>query len=130
MQTKLFRINLIQPKFDELYDKFFKVEIAKKQSKSERKDKFRFIEGVLYRDGMDGILKFFEKDLQYNVLKIAFTKPFGERIDMAVGGLDCEKYKQLYDAARAINEKVDKEFRIKDFFQMDYPSMSIKRNVE
>ncbi|MEK7071985.1 MAG: hypothetical protein AAB849_01975 [Patescibacteria group bacterium] len=100
------------------------------QKKEPNKIKFHFCEGVLFRDGIDGILQFSEKTLEYNLLVVSLSLPLNDRIDVATQGVDCEKWKQLYDVAMRLNEKISLKFGINNFFEIDYKNMHLKRITE
>ncbi len=86
-----------------------------------RYQRFRFVDGVLYRDFENAVLKFSEKDLQYALLQKAFEEPLEEWIDVLnlEAGIKTTK-RSIYDAAIALNKKIAASFKIQDyFFEMD-----------
>lgn len=90
---------------------------------------FHFDQGVLHRDGSNGVEIFPEKTLEHTVMIAAFQTKFGERIDNATHPIECG-WDKLYDAARRINTKISQRFGVKDFFKIDHKNKFIQRNVK
>ncbi len=123
------------------FDKFYKklasvyqkrvVEPQKRQAQESTKvPKFRFSEGILFRDFEDSVLKFLdEKDKEFALISTAMSLPVGERIDAANRNIEMEP-RTLYDTARRLNEKIKETFNIDKFFENDFTNKYVKRLVE
>lgn len=96
----------------------------------EKKPEFRFSNGVLFRDYLNNTLIIKnENSNEFQLLRLVFDNPLGERIDTMSDNIDMG-FRQIYDTARRLNDKIDKTFNIKDFFDLDYKNKYIKRVVE
>ncbi len=84
--------------------------------------------GVLFRDAFDGTEIFKEDEIQFALLRFAFTESVGTRIDGA--SVDIDNFRSIYDAARALNQKIHSTFGVDDFFFIDHGNKHIKRVVE
>ncbi len=107
--------------------KYYNEEVVQKDDVST--PLFRFVDGVFFRDGESCVLKFNEKTLEYNVLAVAFNKEFGEKIDMAVRGIDASSWKQLRDTVDRLNKKIAPSFGIGDFFEIIHSDKHFYRRV-
>ncbi|MFA6039333.1 MAG: hypothetical protein WCV62_01220 [Candidatus Peribacteraceae bacterium] len=91
--------------------------------------RFHFHGGVLHMDGIDTVLKFREREKQYSLLAAAFALPLHTRIDGGTEGIDLRD-RQLYDAARLINEKVRNKFGYQGvLFRCNYADRYVERIV-
>lgn len=91
--------------------------------------KFRFSNGVLFRDFTDNVLIVKKEDsFEHQLLRLAVSTPVGERID-SMSDIDM-KFRQIYDTARNLNTKIEKTFKISDFFVIDFANKYVKRAVE
>lgn len=131
-------ITVNEEKFRDLYRKVLDFYHQNhKNKKTIDEPQFRFDKGVLFRDGNTTVLKFNENDLEYNLLIVSFDIPFGERIDLVSSGDALEQlkepefrdWKQLYDTARRLNTKIEKEFKIKNFLTIYTEDKFLVRNV-
>lgn len=92
--------------------------------------KFRFNQGVLFRDFCDEVLMVKGENTQeYRVLQTAINLPIKERIDAATRNIDMG-WRQLYDTARRLDDKIKGTFKVDSFFQIDFPNKNITRTVE
>lgn len=106
-----------------------------KQQSQEKKEvlcsqKFRFNQGVLFRDFCDGILIIKGENTQeYRLLQTAIALPVRERIDKITDNIDMN-WRQLYDTAGRLNAKIKDIFKVDNFFQTDFPNKNLHRTVE
>ncbi|MEI8360516.1 MAG: hypothetical protein WCG01_00035 [bacterium] len=92
--------------------------------------KFRFSNNVLFRDLSDKVLRFDrENSHEFQLIRVAFEMPINERIDTILEKLDMT-FRQIYDTANRVNEKIEVTFKISGFFEVDYKNRHIKRVVE
>jgi hypothetical protein len=100
------------------------------KSKPTPSPKFRFKQGVLFRDFCNDILIVKgENTKEYRLLDTAIALPVGERIDLVTEYIDME-WRQLYDTARRLNDKIKGLFEIDNFFHIDFQNKKIHRTVE
>ncbi|MBI4117687.1 MAG: hypothetical protein HY453_01230 [Parcubacteria group bacterium] len=91
---------------------------------------FRFNQGVLFRDFCDTILKIGgENTFEYRLIQTALRTPVGEKIDTLTDELEMD-WRQLYDTAKRLNDKIKSTFKIADFFMIDYQNKNIKKTIE
>lgn len=129
------QIALKRKEFDRFYDNLSSiyqkrvVNPQKKQSGTTNNvPKFRFTEGILFRDFENGILKFLdEKDKEFTLISTAMSLPVGERIDTFNTEME---FRKMYDTARRLNEKIKEKFKIDKFFETDFANKYVKRLVE
>lgn len=132
---KIYELTLKQPKFNELYDKYETIFTEKGTKSNLEKEpfpspKFRFNQGVLFRDFCSEILRIEGENTQeYRLLDTAIALPIEERIDAATENLEME-WRQLYDTARRLNDKIKNTFKIDNFFCIDYQNKKMHRAVE
>ena len=62
-------------------------------------------------------------------MKFTLELPVGERIDALTDELDMT-FRQIYDTARRLNEKIKNTFKIDSFFALDSQDKNITRAVE
>jgi hypothetical protein len=92
--------------------------------------KFHFVDGILFRDHCDYIIKSDEKTQEYAILRHAFSIKVDERIDGASGDIELD-FRQIYDVSRRLNEKIKNTFKLnRDFFISNSSEKYIKRVVE
>ena len=107
-----------------------KVETKNKDVKAVEMPKFRFSNGVLFRDFCNETLAIKNENSQeYRLLKFTLELPVGERIDALTDELDMT-FRQIYDTARRLNEKIKNTFKIDNFFALDSQNKNITRAVE
>jgi hypothetical protein len=70
-----------------------------------------------------------ENTKEYRLLDTAIALPVGERIDLVTEYIDME-WRQLYDTARRLNDKIKGLFEIDNFFHIDFQNKKIHRTVE
>lgn len=120
--------------------KELKAEKAKKDGSKKQKTipkneqtqspKFRFNQGVMFRDFCNEILIIKGENTQeYRLLDTAIALPIGERIDALTENIEME-WRQLYDTARRLNGKIKDIFKIDNFFQIDFQNKKLHRTVE
>jgi len=121
--TSRYKYKINRVAFDQLY-----IEYQNLSGTKNSQNIFRFSKGILHKDGHDGVLIFREKSQEFYLLSILFEQPFGERID---GAYDFELTgRQIPDTAKRINEKVEDEFGIKSFLEIDFSNKYTKRIIE
>lgn len=92
--------------------------------------KFRFNQGVLFRDFCNEILIVKgENTKEYRLLDTVIALPVRERIDALTENIEME-WRQLYDTARRLNGKIKDIFKIDNFFQIDFQNKKLHRTVE
>src|SRR3989338_4697128 len=92
--------------------------------------KFRFNQGVLFRDFCNEILIVKgENTKEYRLLDTTIALPIRERIDALTENIEME-WRQLYDTARRLNNKIKDIFKIDNFFQIDFQNKKLHRTVE
>jgi len=92
--------------------------------------KFRFNQGVLFRDFCNDILMVKgENTKEYRLLDTVVALPARERIDALTENIEME-WRQLYDTARRLNNKIKDIFKIDNFFQIDFQNKKLHRTVE
>lgn len=115
-------------KFQEYLD-----ELKRKSSDKQadmRTPRFRFDQGVLFRDFCDTILKIGgENTLEYRLVQTALKTPVGEKIDTLTDELEME-WRQLYDTAKRLNDKIKTAFKVDGFFQIDYQNKNVRKTIE
>lgn len=110
--------------------RFAEEEKSPDQKEKTGQQKFRFSNGVLFRDSVDNTLAVKNENTQeYRLLKLALSLPIGERIDAVSDGLEMS-FRQIYDTAMRLNEKINKIFGVKDFFVIDSQNKHVIRSVE
>jgi hypothetical protein len=121
----------------------YKIKLLKRQKKTDKteepkskkanqfkKPKFRFSNGVLFRDFCDETLAIKNENTQeFKLLRLALSLPMGERIDAMTDELDMS-FRQIYDTATRLNEKIKNIFGIDAFFLIDSKNKHITRAVE
>lgn len=101
-----------------------------RQEEAQKTPKFKFSEGVLFRDFADGVLLFKnENDQEFILIKTAMGLPINEKIDAMTEQIDL-KPRQIYDTAKRLNTKIKDTFGINDFFAIDFTNKYVKRVVE
>lgn len=101
---------------------------SKKQSVSS--PKFRFNQGVLFRDCCNEVLLITgERTQEYTLLSVAMSLPIMERIDATTESVELS-WRELYDTARRLNSKIKQTFKIDNFFQIDFENKYLHRAVE
>ncbi len=91
--------------------------------------KFRFDQGVLFRDFCDKVLIIKrERTQEYDLLRVAMSLPIMERIDASTEDLELD-WRHLYDTARRLNDKIKNVFKIDNFFQTDFENKKVHRTV-
>lgn len=116
-------------------DKFQKLlnEYKAKSADNDVNDKaprFRFDQGILFRDFCDTVLKIKgENTLEYRVMQTALKTPVGTEFDTLTDELEMD-WRQLYDTAKRLNDKIKTTFKIDEFFQIDYQNKKIKKTIE
>ena len=118
----------LAPEFEAVYAEYDSLSKQKTPSKVNHPS-FRVHQGVLYRDGCDVVEVFKEDSHEYTALRASLVAPIGDRIDKMSELVDIE-WKPLCDAARRVNEKVERRFHVKNFFSIDYKNQAIVRNVD
>jgi len=99
-------------------------------SKSDKTSRFRFDQGILFRDFCDTVLKIKgENTLEHRLVQTALKTRVGEEIDTLTDELEMD-WRQLYDTAKRLNDKIKTAFKISDFFQIDYQNKKIKKTIE
>lgn len=92
--------------------------------------RFRFDQGVLFRDFSDTVLKIGgENTLEYRLVQTALKTPVGEKIDTLTDELEME-WRQLYDTAKRLNDKIKTVFKVDEFFQIDYQNKNVSKTIE
>jgi hypothetical protein len=115
-------------KFKKLIDAY-EAKSAEKQADM-RTPKFRFDQGVLFRDFCDTVLKIGgENTLEYRLVQTALKTPVGEKIDTLTDELEME-WRQLYDTAKRLNDKIKTAFKVDEYFQIDYQNKNIRKTIE
>jgi len=115
-------------KFSALLAKYESESANAKQS--DKTPRFRFDQGVLFRDFCDAILKIKgENTLEYRLVQTALNVHVGEKIDTLTDELEMD-WRQLYDTAKRLNEKIKSTFKIDEFFIIDYQNKNIKKTIE
>lgn len=95
-----------------------------------RTPKFHFDQGVMFRDFCDTVLKIKgENTLEYRLVQTALKTPVGEKIDTLTDDLEMD-WRQLYDTAKRLNDKIKIAFKISDYFQIDYQNKNIRKTIE
>lgn len=122
----IYTIRLCQPKFDEVYEKYKEMCFIEKRGDPQ----FRFDQGVLFRDGCQEVEKFKEASIEYALIRSAMLNPVGERLEARSSGLDDYGWESVEGAARRLNDKIFKKFRVSDFFRIDYTDKYLVRNQE
>lgn len=132
----IIELNLDRQKFDEFYNKLIDVyeKRAVKPNKQKTNDggsvKFRFSNGVLFRDFSDEVLIFKdENEQEFRVIKTAMNLPINERIDALTDNMELT-FRQLYDTARRLNEKIKTTFGRENFFETDSTNKLVRRVIE
>lgn len=94
--------------------------------------KFRFVDGTLFRDFEDVLLPFNPKDQHFAVMKAAFELPRGEWIDpLTLDHESSNSGRSCYDAGRSINKKIQDTFSFTgDFFELDKSGNRCRRVAE
>lgn len=117
-----------------LMDGWMEIEDNNKQNlstdtKSINTPKFRFSNNVLFRDLSDEVLRFDrENSHEFQLMRVAFEVPINERIDTILEKLDMS-FRQIYDTANRVNDKIEDRFKVSGFFEIDYKNKYIKRVV-
>lgn len=88
---------------------------------------FHFVDGILFRDHAEKIIKFSENELGYKILRAAFSSPPDTELDHS--DVEIEKTKPMFDAARNLNKKINKAFDVPDFFYTDSAKKVIRRTL-
>lgn len=92
--------------------------------------KFRFSQGVLFRDFCNEVLiRRGENTQEYRLLDTAIALPVRETIDALTENIEME-WRQLYDTARRLNDKIKDIFKVDGFFQIDFQNKKLHRTVE
>ncbi len=93
--------------------------------------KFRFVEGILYRDFENAILDFTDAKSQRDLLELAFAVPLKEWIEAKNIDTEVSRGKEergFYDAANNINKKIRAKFDFQDkFFELDKKNNMCRR---
>ena len=107
-----------------------------KREKKENNDftqqvpRFYYNQGILHRDFCKEVLIIKGENTQeYRLLDIAFNLPINERIDALTDGVEM-KWRQVYDTARRLNEKIKETFKVDNFFEIDFENKKLCRTVE
>lgn len=111
-----FRVKILQPRFDQLYEEYRnRFEKIDQSGSSERRMRFDAEHGILHRDGCDQVMPFRESsDLEYAIVRHAFTNCSpGEKIYSDQLGM---KRDPFYQACLRINKKADALFRLGSIF--------------
>jgi len=136
----LYRVSVNEPRFYELQEEYDPKDAVSDNeaiqliqrvdsSISQCKKLFHFKDGVLFRDHCSEVMTIRnENNLQYKLLRCAFSLPIGEQLDGVTDDLDMSG-RQIPDTARHLNEEIEKVFGI-SLFEIDYPNKSAKRIVE
>lgn len=92
--------------------------------------RFRFDKGILFRDFCDTVLKIGgENTLEYRLVQTALKTSVGEKIDTLTDELEME-WRQLYDTAKRLNDKIKTAFKVDEFFQIDYQNKNVRKTIE
>src|SRR3989338_3990793 len=92
--------------------------------------RFRFNQGVLFRDFCNEVLIIKGENTQeYRLLDTTIALPVRERIDVLTENIEME-WRQLYDTARRLNDKIKYLFKIDGFFHIDFQNKKLHRTVE